>query len=62
MERLSHVDDQGRARMVDVGAKPPQRRIARAEGASGPVKTAACGAGSCGPLYQAALSAGLSWY
>jgi cyclic pyranopterin monophosphate synthase len=29
---LSHLDDQGRARMVDVGAKTPQRRRARATG------------------------------
>lgn len=29
--RLSHVDDRGRARMVDVGAKPATRRTARAE-------------------------------
>jgi cyclic pyranopterin phosphate synthase len=33
MSGLSHVDDQGRARMVDVGAKPVQRRVARAMGA-----------------------------
>jgi len=32
MDELTHVDDAGRARMVDVGDKPPQRRIARAEG------------------------------
>ena len=32
MDRLTHVDDAGRARMVDVGDKPPQRRTARAEG------------------------------
>ncbi|MCX7016196.1 MAG: cyclic pyranopterin monophosphate synthase MoaC [Candidatus Sumerlaeota bacterium] len=29
---LSHADDEGRARMVDVGGKIPQRRTARAEG------------------------------
>lgn len=29
---LTHLDAQGRARMVDVGAKPPQSRRARAEG------------------------------
>jgi cyclic pyranopterin phosphate synthase len=29
---FSHLDATGAARMVDVGAKPPQRRIARAEG------------------------------
>ncbi|MHC4219700.1 MAG: cyclic pyranopterin monophosphate synthase MoaC [Planctomycetota bacterium] len=29
---LSHIDDQGRARMVDVGAKPPVKRRAVAEG------------------------------
>lgn len=32
MDRLSHLDDEGRARMVDVGVKPPQRRTARARG------------------------------
>jgi cyclic pyranopterin monophosphate synthase len=32
MSGLSHLDDDGRARMVDVGDKPVQRRIARAEG------------------------------
>ncbi len=32
MDELSHTDENGRARMVDVGAKTPQRRIARAAG------------------------------
>jgi cyclic pyranopterin monophosphate synthase len=32
MARLSHTDDTGRARMVDVGEKKIQRRIARAIG------------------------------
>jgi cyclic pyranopterin monophosphate synthase len=32
MSGLSHLDGEGRARMVDVGAKPVQRRTARAEG------------------------------
>ena len=32
MAELTHVDDAGRARMVDVGAKPAQRRLARARG------------------------------
>ena len=32
MKELSHVDDKGRARMVDVGHKTPQRRTARATG------------------------------
>ena len=32
MNNLSHVDDQGRAKMVDVGGKVPQRRLARATG------------------------------
>jgi cyclic pyranopterin monophosphate synthase len=32
MDRLSHVDDEGRARMVPVGGKPPVRRLARARG------------------------------
>jgi cyclic pyranopterin phosphate synthase len=31
-EELSHIDEQGRARMVDVGAKPPVKRRAVAEG------------------------------
>jgi cyclic pyranopterin phosphate synthase len=30
--KLSHIDEQGRARMVDVGAKPPVKRRAVAEG------------------------------
>jgi cyclic pyranopterin monophosphate synthase len=29
-ERLTHIDDAGRARMVDVGAKDPSERLARA--------------------------------
>lgn len=33
MDKLSHVDAEGRAKMVDVGAKPPQRRRASASGA-----------------------------
>ncbi|MHC4294006.1 MAG: cyclic pyranopterin monophosphate synthase MoaC [Planctomycetota bacterium] len=32
MEKLSHVDDKGRAVMVDVSEKHPQLRIARAAG------------------------------
>jgi len=32
MGKLSHLDDEGRARMVDVSAKPVQRRVARAQG------------------------------
>jgi cyclic pyranopterin phosphate synthase len=32
MPRLTHVDEQGRARMVDVGGKRPQYRTASAEG------------------------------
>jgi cyclic pyranopterin phosphate synthase len=32
MDKLSHVDEQGRARMVDVGGKSPQHRRARAAG------------------------------
>ncbi len=31
-ERLTHVDEQGRASMVDVGSKPPMHRRATAEG------------------------------
>ena len=32
MDELTHVDEDGRARMVDVGHKPLQRRMARAAG------------------------------
>jgi cyclic pyranopterin monophosphate synthase len=32
MSKLSHVDDQGRAKMVDVGPKALQHRLARASG------------------------------
>ncbi len=32
MNQFSHVDDEGRAKMVDVGGKPLERRMARAEG------------------------------
>jgi len=32
MEKFSHTDDKGKARMVDVGDKPLQQRIATAEG------------------------------
>jgi cyclic pyranopterin monophosphate synthase len=31
-KKLSHVDAKGRARMVDVGHKPPMQRVARAAG------------------------------
>jgi cyclic pyranopterin phosphate synthase len=31
-EKLTHLDEQGRARMVDVGHKPDTERIARARG------------------------------
>lgn len=32
MNELSHVDEKGKANMVDVGAKPDQKRIAKATG------------------------------
>jgi cyclic pyranopterin phosphate synthase len=32
MKKLSHTDDKGKARMVDVGAKPLQKRTAKARG------------------------------
>jgi cyclic pyranopterin monophosphate synthase len=32
MSEFSHLDTEGRARMVDVGRKKPQRRLARATG------------------------------
>ncbi len=31
-KKLTHIDEHGRARMVDVGSKPPVRRTAVAEG------------------------------
>lgn len=31
-DKLTHIDEQGRASMVDVGSKPPVRRTAVAEG------------------------------
>ena len=31
-ERLTHLDDAGRAQMVDVGDKPATKRVAEAEG------------------------------
>jgi cyclic pyranopterin phosphate synthase len=34
-DELTHIDDQGRARMVDVGDKPETRRLARAEAVVG---------------------------
>lgn len=32
MEKLSHIDEKGKANMVDVGEKPEQLRIAKAKG------------------------------
>ncbi len=32
MAKLSHIDKSGKAVMVDVGSKPIQQRMARAEG------------------------------
>ena len=32
MDHFSHIDEQGKARMVDVGGKPVQERLARAAG------------------------------
>ena len=32
MEKLSHVDEKGKANMVDVGAKADQKRVAKATG------------------------------
>ena len=32
MDRLTHTDEAGQAKMIDVGDKAPQRRTARAEG------------------------------
>ena len=32
MDELTHIDEKGRAQMVDVGNKPPVRRVAKAQG------------------------------
>ena len=32
MSKLSHINEDGKARMVDIGSKPDQLRIAKAEG------------------------------
>lgn len=32
IKKLTHIDETGRANMVDVGHKPPQKRVATAEG------------------------------
>ena len=49
---FSHLDSSGAARMVDVGGKPPQRRIARAEG------TLHCAAATIRALKRNALPKG----
>ena len=50
--QFSHLDDTGQARMVDVGAKPTQRRTARAEG------EVRCAAATISALREQALPKG----
>jgi len=63
MSRLTHVGDDGRARMVDVSDKPPTARTATAEGrlACLPATLASVQAGTApkGPVIAAAELAGI---
>jgi len=52
MENLTHTDHQGKARMVDVGDKPDQKRMAKA---AGEIRLAA---GTIGLIRQNALKKG----
>ena len=61
---LSHLDDQGRARMVDIGAKPATERLARAEawvrlGPELAARLAATGAVDKGDVLATARLAGI---
>ena len=63
MERLTHLDDEGAARMVDVGAKPEtaRRAVARAVVRMSPQTAAAVAAGDApkGDVLQTARIAGI---
>jgi cyclic pyranopterin phosphate synthase len=63
MARLSHIDDQGRARMVDVSAKPETAREAVAEGrlvmAAATLELALSGQGRKGDVFAVAELAGV---
>jgi len=62
-KQLSHLDEQGRARMVDVGAKPITRRECVAEGfvrmASGTLERIAAGSIPKGDVLATARLAGI---
>jgi len=62
-KKLTHIDGQGRVKMVDVGAKPVSRRRARAEGfvrmAPATLALAAGGELAKGDLFNAARLAGI---
>ena len=63
MTDISHLDDQGRARMVDVSGKPPTARTAAAEGrvrcAAATLETVRAGAAPKGGVVQTAELAGV---
>lgn len=63
MAKLSHLDDQGRARMVDVSAKPDTAREAIAEGrlvmAPATLELALSGQGRKGDVFAVAELAGV---
>jgi cyclic pyranopterin phosphate synthase len=62
-ERLTHVDERGQVRMVDVGGKPPVRREAVAEGffvaAAATIELLLRGEGPKGEALAAARLAGI---
>ena len=61
--KLTHADDEGRARMVDVGAKPVTSRLARARARvqfpPGRIADVLSGAGPKGPIEETARAAGI---
>lgn len=63
MKKLPHLDDQGRARMVDVSDKPHSARSARAEGqivmSSATLQAILTGSGKKGDVLAAARIAGI---
>jgi cyclic pyranopterin phosphate synthase len=62
--RLTHLDEAGRARMVDVGAKPETERVAVAEAtvrmAPGTLKLVVEGTGKKGDVFSTARLAGIA--
>jgi cyclic pyranopterin phosphate synthase len=61
--RLTHIDSAGRARMVDVGEKPPTERVARARArvrmSSATARAVEAGAGPKGEVLAVARLAGV---